>query len=91
VEAEWLYEVYGYSLIDSHPSGTENSSTKVQRRFVNAVKGRVLIFRSDVVESKMELNEQKDFYIRTINVDIREAISIDCLYIFLVHFYYNGL
>jgi hypothetical protein len=63
-------------IVWSDLSGTENPSTKVRRRFVNAIKDKELIFRSDVIESKKELNEQKDFYIRTINVGIRETIKV---------------
>jgi hypothetical protein len=57
VEGERLYEVYGYSRIDCNQSGTKNSFRMVRRRFVNGVKDIALIFRSDVVERKMELND----------------------------------
>jgi hypothetical protein len=85
VEAEHLYEVYGYSLIDSDLNGTQNTSTKLTRRFVNSIKDKILIFRRDVIKSKMELKklaEQKDEYMRMVNIDIRETIKV---YVVCIH------
>lgn len=85
VEAEHLYEVYGYSLIDSDLNGTQNTSTKLTRRFVNSIKDKILIFRRDVIKSKMELKKlakQKDEYMRMVNIDIRETIKV---YVVCIH------